>query len=396
MPDQIGMENRIDRVIILPKSGKEFTEQLSDCLRQVSQLTDSQESRIVQQSFFINAMDNTAYLERHGIITREVDKAESKPSTSIIAQPPAAGQELSMELILVSELSADAQLTYRNEQGISYTKLTYNSHTELYAGGISPTRPQDPFIDQVEKGYQLMEAILNREGMNFADIARQWNYVEEILSIHDRGEDHIQNYQVLNDVRTRYYGKSDFTRGYPAATGIGMNAGGIVLEIYAIKADKALDIIPIKNPKQVDAYNYSEKVLVGDAIEHARKKTTPKFERAKFVGFGGKGTIYISGTASIQNEVTLGLGDVEVQSKITIENITNLIAAETLKSVHVSQLPGERDYTFVRIYIKNQQDYQKVKQLCDSYYGDIPLHYLIADVCRDNLLLEIEGVVMLK
>ena len=389
------MENRIDRVIILPKSGKGFKEQLSDCLQQLSLLTDSAGNRIIQQSFFINAMDNNTYLERHRIISGELEKAENKPSTSIIAQPPAAGQELSMELILISNLSADARLAYFNEQGICYTKLTYNSHTEIYAGGISPTRPVDPFIDQVEQGYQLMESILMREGMNFADIARQWNYVEEILSVHDRGEDHIQNYQVLNDVRSRYYDKSDFTNGYPAATGIGMNAGGIVLEIYAIKAGANMDLIPIKNPKQVDAYHYSEKVLVGDAIEHHHKKTTPKFERAKFVGSEGKGTVYISGTASIQNEVTLGEGDVETQSKVTIENITNLIAVETLKSLNVSKSPGARDYTFIRIYIKNQEDYSRVKQLCDSYYGDIPLHYLIADVCRDNLLLEIEGVVRL-
>jgi hypothetical protein len=387
------MENRIDRILILPLKGAGFKEQFINCREQISQYTDQTGSRIIQQSYFIDAPDNESYLKMYGIINEEIRKqGYPLPSTSIIAQSPASGHKISVELIMISRLSPDMKLSYETEQGVPYTKLSGSLNIEIYAGGISAYRPFDPFIDQVEKGYQLLEAILRREELEFSDIVRQWNYVEEILSVHDVGEEHIQNYQVLNDIRSLFYSKSSFVKGYPAATGIGMNSGGLVLEVYAVHPSVPMDIIPIKNPLQVDAYHYSENVLVGDSVAVNHRKTTPKFERAKYAGVNGKGTIFISGTASIQNEKTLGENDITIQSEITIKNISNLILSENLERAGLFSLQTPPRYSFIRVYIRNREDVGTVKKICDAFYGDIPVHYLIADVCRNNLLLEIEGV----
>lgn len=367
-----------------------------DCLEQLANFQEWTGSQIVQQSFFINATDNSTYLAYHRMIMDELGRSGDLPSTSIVAQPPAAGHELSMELVMISHLSPDMRISYTSEKGVHYTILSSATRKEIYAGGITPVDPEAPFVQQVEKAYHLLESILHREEMEFANIARQWNYVQEILSIHDIGEERMQNYQVLNDIRSQYYAKSEFIHGYPAATGIGMNAGGILLEIYALKPHEAMEILPVKNPKQVDAYQYSDKVLVGDSLDHTHRKTTPKFERAKYVGQNGAGTIFISGTASIQNEMTIGEADVKKQSEVTIENISNLIASSNLVRAGLKRSPEKMDYTFIRVYIKNGKDFELVKNICDTYYGDIPLHYLLADVCRDNLLLEIEGVVIVS
>ena len=57
--------------------------------------------------------------------------------------------------------------------------------------------------------------------------------------------------------------------GYPAATGIGMTAGGVVIDFLAAVNDQ---VWPVKNPVQVDAYKYSNEVL-------ANNKFSDKFKR---------------------------------------------------------------------------------------------------------------------
>jgi hypothetical protein len=50
----------------------------------------------------------------------------------------------------------------------------------------------------------------------------------------------------------------------------------------------------------------------------------------------------------------------------------------------------------VRVYIKRQEDYEKVRAVCESRLGELPTIYAIADVCRPDLLVEIEGMAFSK
>jgi enamine deaminase RidA (YjgF/YER057c/UK114 family) len=294
---------------------------------------------------------------------------------------------------LLNNKQDEAIITYKELEGIHYTVVETRYCKELYAGGITAKMPDRPFVEQVEKTYGLLKIILKKEALSFSDIVRQWNYVEQILSIHDENGNHIQNYQVLNDVRSAFYSEADFINGYPAATGIGMNAGGLVLEVYGVKPKEKVSIIPLKNPKQIDAYHYSDVVLVGDAIEKQHQKTTPKFERAKYISINDVSTIFISGTAAIQDEKTIGETNTGLQTKVTLENMASLISQQNLTGKGIVTSEKQFAYSFVRVYIKNKSDIGSVEVICKSYFGNIPIHYLIADVCRDNLLLEIEGVV---
>jgi len=387
------MENRIERILITPTEGNDFEKQLMSILRQINAHYTDNDQFILQLSFFIDTSNNTEYIECYRNITRNTDDLLNiKPSTSIIAQAPANGIHISLELILLTNISIGTQVVYKEEVGVPYTLVKSENTSEIYAGGISSKNFNADFSVQVDECYQLMESILTREGLTFADIVRQWNYVEGILSIYEYGEEHIQHYQVLNDVRSKYFAKADFQHGYPAATGIGMDAGGPILEFYAVQSSSAIDIIPIKNPKQVDAYHYSEEVLIGDALEKHHKKTTPKFERAKYCSVNGVRSVFISGTASIQSEKPLGINNTRMQTEITLENIANLISESNLVKMGIENVQDQINYTFIRVYIKDRKDLSVVKEICNAHYGNIPVHYLIADICRDNLLLEIEGV----
>ena len=131
---------------------------------------------------------------------------------------------------------------------------------------------------------------------------------------------------------------------------------------------------PIDSKLQVAAHAYSEQVL-----EVARqKKTTPKFERAKSMSFQDRKLIYISGTAAIRGEESLKGVGLERQLRITMENIAELIADAKLVKL--------------RVYLKNKSDYEEAERLMNTYGLNIPISYMWADVCRDELLIEIEGI----
>lgn len=389
------MKNTPERRIILPKSQVDFEEQYADCMKQIRDLIEANELLVIQQSFFITSHTNAEYLERQQKIHEEVHKLYTFiPSTSIIAQSPAMGIRVSAELILVRH-NSDERISFKEEMGIHYVLIESDESRQLYAGGISVKAPNDDFILQVNQTYSLLKSILEKESFSFSDIVRQWNYVENILSIVEQKGEHIQNYQVLNDIRSKFYSAAEFKNGYPAATGIGMNSGGLVLEIYAVKPLIKLPVISIKNPKQIDAYHYSDDVLVGNSTEKSQHKATPKFERAKYINIGGVHTLYISGTASIEKERTIGEDDIALQTRTTISNISELISESNLKQSGIIIGRKKINYSFIRVYIKNESDTQLVQAICQKYFDLLPVHYLIADVCRENLLVEIEGVATL-
>ena len=102
-------------------------------------------------------------------------------------------------------------------------------------------------------------------------------------------------------------------------------------------------------------------------------------------------TLFISGTASIIGQDTIGIDDIEEQTIVTLDNINKLT-----DSGRISHLSGEAgsdagNPILIRVYIKNQEDFTKVKAICEKRYPGVPSVYIEADICRDNLLVEIEA-----
>jgi enamine deaminase RidA (YjgF/YER057c/UK114 family) len=227
-----------------------------------------------------------------------------------------------------------------------------------------------------------MAAVLEREGLTFGHVVRQWGYIEGMLDVCSTGSGERQGYQAFNDVRTLAYARSGFPAGYPAATGIGQATGGVVLEFLALDAPDDVRVSPISNPKQVDAHRYSDGVLIGESLEDLSGKSPPKFERAKRVARGEAETVFVSGTASIRGEESVAVGDVAAQTRTTIDNIAALV--------------GGRLLSRLRAYVKRSGDIPVVRSVCEDAYGTIPALYVQADVCRDELLVELEGAVVVR
>jgi hypothetical protein len=171
-----------------------------------------------------------------------------------------------------------------------------------------------------------------------------------------------------------------------------MNAGGVVVEFIAVSASKDFDVIPLSNPRQVDAHKYSQDVLVGSPDKNGQEMAPPKFERAKLVSIKNRRQIFISGTAAIIGQDTAVEKDVEGQTKTTAENILKLVSRENLKNSGVPFDLDPRPLSHIRVYVKNEADIPRVKKVCENFLKSTSSLYLVSDICRNDLLVEIEGV----
>jgi len=111
------------------------------------------------------------------------------------------------------------------------------------------------------------------------------------------------------------------------------------------------------------------------------------------LSYGPDMTIFISGTASITNSESRHLGDAVAQTHESLDNIEALISEDNLGRHGLpgfgSSLEGLGQ---VRVYIKRTEDYPKILAVCAQRLGGVPAIYTTADVCRPELLVEIEGI----
>lgn len=323
--------------------------------------------------------DNDTYTARLHIIRQVIVErfADCVPVISYVAQAP-CGDGLVLEVHELTGFSPDA-VHYKE----GYVTVEQPGYKFLFLGGVHGASLADSISRQSQELFDKVEKILAAEAMPVASIVRQWNYIEKIVAVDSDGHQH---YQDFNDVRSRFYSQADWKEGYPAATGIGTQWGGVMVDIDALLVkEKSVAIYPLDNPLQVPAHAYSGGVLLGGS-----EKTTPKFERGKALAFPDGGMIYVSGTAAIRGEHSLtGIG-IEAQTRATLENIAFLISKENLKASGVSAT-SDASLQILRVYVKQEKDEAAARAIIEKALPNLPVVYVVADVCRDELLIEMEG-----
>jgi len=370
-----------DRIYIKPvKVCGTFEEELRNCVLQLENINSGK--KIFKLNFFIDANSKEEYIHFQQIIHREVNTFFSDEILlSVLAQPPLTGK------LIVEACFYDTQFweTTFISKGENGAVLFRQNESQILIGNVQSYESESCRLNS-EKAFSRLTEIFDSLDFEINSIVRQWNYIENILGF-DGNE---QRYQEFNNVRSVIYGDSFKEKGYPAATGIGMNLGGIIIEFIAIQSSD-LFTLPIDNPEQVAAHSYSKKVLIGDACV---LKTTPKFERARFLELFGKKIIFISGTASILGERTVGAENPTLQTEVTINNIKQLYSDKVLARISTGDLLPK--YGHARVYIKDRKDFAAIKKTFRMHFGNLPVVYIVADICRPDLLVEIEGKVILE
>jgi len=242
----------------------------------------------------------------------------------------------------------------------------------LWLSGVVGVEPDGRLNDwvtaQAERMFCNADACLRQHGFSYRDVARTWIYVRRLLDW----------YGELNRVRTAFHERHGITGGhpFPASTGI-QGASGTeecLMDVLAIQVDAAggAAVRPLaRSARQDQAVSY------GSA-----------FSRAMHVSMAGAHTLMVSGTASIGGDGrTLYVGDREGQVMQTLLSIAAL----------VEQLGGGlAQVGFGTIFyrdIATLRAYQQVTRLLGV--PDLPLVPVLADVCRDDLLVEIEAVALI-
>ncbi|MCF6332665.1 MAG: hypothetical protein L3J11_05215 [Draconibacterium sp.] len=338
--------------------------------------------QIFKLNFFVDTdSDDSYYKLREKAQLLVSNLLSAKIVQNFIAQPPLTCK------VIIEAFFYDTAL-WRSKfisNGNNAATLFKRGNTEILVGNVQSNTKQG-CEKNTKNAFSELTGFIKIAQFPLNSIVRQWNYLENILGF----DGEKQRYQEFNNIRSEVYGNAFEDTGYPAATGIGMNRGGIILEFVAVKSGE-VKTAPVDNPKQIAAHNYSKKVLIG---EECVLKTTPKFERARYFEMLGKKLIFISGTASIVGEKTVGVENPMEQTKVTINNIQRLYSKDVLGKI--SNEPLIAKYGHARVYIKRRNDFPSIRKVFTLYFGNLSVVYILADICRNDLLVEIEGKVILE
>lgn len=370
-----------DRIYVKPRllnSG--LNTQIDDCLQQLDEIIDGK--KIFKLNFFVDTDSESDYNKLQKALRLKINQYIDKDVlVSLIAQPPLT-EKVIIEAFYYDSTLWNCQIFIEGDNSMA---LFRNESCRVLLGSVQANRNTNCRINS-EKVFEDLQEMFSVARFPVDSIVRQWNYIENILGF----DEEEQRYQEFNNVRSDFYGDSFVEKGYPAATGIGTNRGGVLIEFIAVSSHNA-STCPVDNPEQISAHKYSKQVLVG---EECVLKTTPKFERARYFQYDDKKMIFISGTASILGEKTVGVNNAAKQTEVTISNIKQLYSEKAL--AHISDKKLSPKYGHARVYVKKREDFEAIKSVFEKYYGNLPVAYIIADICRDNLLVEIEGKVILE
>ena len=369
----------------MPELEGSLAEEWRQCLKRIIYQREAGFT-LIKLNLFIDLPDYETYIKVSREIGKNIMNAFGKlcPVFNITVHPPEKPWKVAVEAAYSETDSSDVFMNLRNN--VRYVVCTTDSGKEVWGSGLGFALFSTDTRSAAEAAFEQMKAILDAEGMSFNNLVRQWNYIGNILE----EKNGLQNYQIFNEVRSEYYRKYRTVHGYPAATGIGMKLGGVTIDFYAVMTNEKVMVKPIENPNQINAYEYGQQVLKGGSGKGKSVKHPPKFERALFLKENFKSTLLISGTASIIGQDTIGIDDVEKQTRITIENINKLTEQRRNGQNIVNTDTEWGKYILLRVYIKNQSDFSKVKMICAEQFPFVPAIFIESDICRDNLLVEIE------
>jgi enamine deaminase RidA (YjgF/YER057c/UK114 family) len=381
--------------IIKPELQSNLIDELNACLLQLDSILNKSENFVlIKISVFIKSENLKRYTEiktyTEELLSTHLGSA--LPIVSFIPEPPAENYNLVLEATLFDNSQSDFHIDFYHFPQISYYIIAGNDFEEIYGVTADLNSNKNGVYAQTSNCFNEIDKILQENGLTLADIHRQWSYIGLINDFTDMNGKQFENYQQFNISRARYYSKCEWKNGFPAATGIGANLPGCTIEFLAGPTTSDSIIIPLHNPKQQDAHHYSEKYQVKELtlFQNDNHENTPKFERGKIVINANMMDVYISGTAAILGEDSINQKITE-QTEITLHNISELYSKQNLYS-HGLQIDGDLPkFQLLRVYIKNPEDYSVVQEICNRICPEVPLLIVVADVCRKELLVEIEA-----
>lgn len=369
-------------LMLTPTGRGSFAEQVREVLSQMRAVLQEQQEpvAVITQTVFLSEASGRGVCER---MFRQHYGAAC-PATNFVLQPPCCGAMLAIEALAVRGASARVE-----HFGPHALALQFGGVRWVYCAGVQSDNIKRGCYPLTMDVLERLGSILAKAGTGFEHVVRTWFYLGNIT-----GPDAAsQRYMELNRARTDFYRDLKFCRSlsepiipqglYPASTGIGMAGAGLVASCLSVQtARKDAFLVALENPEQTPAYAYPPR--------HSPK--SPKFSRGMTLVLGEHAITWVSGTASIINSESRHGGDIVKQTEQAIHNIQRLISAENFAFHGLNGFGARlRNLAKIRVYVRRQADFPTCKAICQSHFGSVPAIYALADICRPELLVEIEG-----
>jgi len=217
--------------------------------------------------------------------------------------------------------------------------------------------------------YAQAFALLDRLG--YPHLVRCWNYLAQINGVSGG----LERYRQFNVGRHEGFEQAGRARSaaVPAACALGTADGPLVVAFLASRQAP----LALENPRQIPAYDYP-----ADYGPRA-----PTFARATLLPGASGETLFVSGTASIVGHRTMHAGDAPAQTAETLTNLRAVLAVANARSEHGGYA---LDDLALKVYVRHRADLPAVQAALRQQTRARAV-FLLADVCRDDLLVEIEA-----
>lgn len=287
--------------------------------------------------------------------------AEYAPASIAVQEPPSFGVRCWAELQVVvpaPALGARFWSFGADGDGPKGRALALGDTQWLWLGGVlggPGQRAHDDAYAMFEAARQLLAA----QGVSFSSVVRTWIYLREME----------RDYAALNRARRAFFLANGVERR-PASTGIGgapsASANRMALCLHAVTG--AVQARTMHTPTLNEASEYGSDFSRGMSVEAA-----------------GCRTLYISGTASVDEAGrSFAVGDLDAQVERMIHNVETLLEHEGASLADIAS---------AITYLKDADDLPRLlASPARRRLPDHPHSVVQAEVCRPELLCEMEVI----
>lgn len=252
-------------------------------------------------------------------------------------------------------------------------QVSYVSNNQVLIGHLAFDDREYPNLEAATR--TAYETFLPLAGeMGFPHYLRIWNYIPDI-----NGEEHgIERYKSFCIGRHAVFERFTLAeKQFPAASCVGGPPGRMLIHFLAAREAGT----QVENSRQVSAFHYPPQY----------GPRSPAFSRAVVKNWGQNKHLYISGTASIVGHQSQHRDRAIPQLMESLRNVSTLVGSAATE--HGLAIRSPADLTQIKVYLRNLEDHAAIRDSMHAELGEgLPVLYLASDLCRRNLLVEIEGL----
>ena len=324
--------------------------------------------------------DLKEYVQKNDIylIYQKIYKTCDAATTSIIEENLCWDQQTFSPITLTLFYEAlyktpiiGANLFGVNKKQMSEIKLAKNSDSSFIhynSLGINYLFGYHMF-NSPKDGFKLLQTTLNEMNYNASDIVRTWFYLNNIFT----------EYSDFNQARNQFFIQNDISfeinsKDLPASTCI---AGKTYCD------NSAMMLVAMNSEKKL----FSKQRIYNDMQNEAEGNNylyQPAFSRGMLVSNDMEYEFQLSGTASVGKDgQTKFEGNPKKQIELTLKNIMNILDSVGMQMSNIVES---------NVFIKSKKYYAVFIDICMQLEIDFPYVCIVGDVCRRDLLFEIDGI----